>query len=279
MTRLFNRAGKVNAGGLELSLGADAVEPGGHLDVAFDIFRTIKPEPNTADIQIWNLNPENRLLLEESGDIPVQLEAGYEESTTLLFLGVARTVFTVRDGSDLITTLQSGDGEKEYQQARVNVTIAPGATNQQVLDAVIKALGLGEGNTASIAAKIAASKPLFPQGALLTGSAAQVLHEVTQSLGFEFSIQDGALQILQIGEPLTGTATKLTPDTGLVGSPSVDSEGVITAQALLIPDIFPGRQIVIESEFLSANARVETCRYTGDTAGDDWYVDVEAMKL
>jgi hypothetical protein len=258
----------------------DANEPGGSLDVSFDVFRTAKPEPNTCELEVFNLNPNNRLALEEEGKkIAISVEAGYKDQTALLFLGVARTIFTQREGADLITTLQSGDGEKEYQQSRINISIAAGATNKQALDAVIKALGLGEGNTAQLAGQLAATKPLFPQGTVLTGSAAQVLYWLTSSLGFEFSIQDGALQVLSIGEPLAGTATKLTPDTGLIGSPSIDNEGVITAQALLIPEIFPGRLLTVESEFLSGNFRVETCRYTGSTFDNAWYVDIEGQKL
>ena len=263
----------------EIELVIDPDNAGGALDVAFDIFRTTKPEPNTAEIRVWNLSPEHRFILEEQGNVPVQVEAGYSDQTSLLFLGVARTVYTVRDGTDLITILQTGDGEQEYQQARVNVSIAPGATNKQAVDAVVKALGLGEGNLSSVAASIAAGQPLFPQGAVLTGSASQVLHRVMQSLGLEFSIQSGALQILKVGEPLSGTATELTPNTGLVNSPSIDNEGVLTAQSLIIPDIFPGRPLSVESEFLSGNFRVESCRYSGDTAGSEWYIDIEAKKL
>jgi hypothetical protein len=102
---------------------------------------------------------------------------------------------------------------------------------------------------------------------------------VAQSLGFEWSIQEGALQLLQNAEPLAATATLLTPSTGLVGTPSIDVGGILTAQALMIPDIFPGRLIVLESERLTGNYRVETCNYSGNTAGPDWYIDIEAKKL
>lgn len=277
MTRLFQRAGVVTVDEIELTI--DPADPGGSLDVSFDVFRTTKPEPNTADIQIWNMTPENRFLLEEQGNVPVQIEAGYKDATSLLFLGIARTVFTVREGADIITTLQSGDGEKEYQRSRINVSIAKGATNQQALDAIVKALAVGDGNAPSLSAKIAASPPLYPQGTVLTGSAAQILQRFTESLGLEFSIQNGALQILEAGTPLQGTATELTSETGMVGAPSVDNEGVLSVTALLIPEIFPGRLLKVESEFLSGNFRVESCRYTGSTFDNDWYVDVEAQKL
>lgn len=274
MTLLFKRAARIVIDVIELVV--DPADPGSSLDVAFSIERSLQPEPNTAEIQVWNLNPDHRSQLEELDRVAVTVEAGYEEQTALLFSGTVRTVFTTREGPDLITTLQSGDGEKEYQQSRVNLSIAAGTPNNSVLQQVTKALGVNEGNLSSA---VLPTAPLFPQGGVLSGSASQIMTRITQSLGFEWSIQEGALQLLLANAPLAATATLLKSDTGLVGSPSVDSEGILTAQSLLIPEIFPGRLIVLESERLSGNYRVEKCNYSGDTAGSDWYIDLEAKKL
>lgn len=284
MTRLFQRAGVVIVNEIELTI--DPEDPGGALDVAFDITRTIKPEPNTADIKIWNLSPDHRKSLEELDNVPVQVEAGYAGQTSLLFRGITRTVFTVREGPDLVTTLQTGDGEKEYKTARINiavaggpVTVAAGLSNIQAIRTVVRALGIGEGNLVSVQGQIAAAIPLFPNGTVLTGSASQILQRLLQSLGLEWSIQNGTLQILQAGQALIGTATVLTPETGLVGSPSVDNKGILSAQSLMIPDIFPGRLLLLSSEFLAGTFRIETCKYSGATAENDWYIDIEAKKL
>lgn len=277
MTRLFGRSARIVIETIELVVDPTAL--GSSLDVAFSVERSLKPEPNTAEIQVWNLNEDHRARLEELERVPATIEAGYEEQTALLFSGSLRTVFTVREGADLLTTLQSGDGEKEYQQSRVNLSIAPATPNTSVLEQITKALGISQGNLSTVSALLAASPPLLPQGGVLSGSASQIMTRVTQSLGFEWSIQDGALQLLQVSAPLQGTAVLLTPNTGLVGSPSVDSEGILTAQSLLIPDIFPGRLLVLESERLSGNYRVEKCAYSGNTAAADWYIDIEAKKL
>jgi len=283
MTRLFRRAARVAISTIEIVV--DPAEPGSHLDVAFHVERSLKPEPNTAELQIWNLNPSNRLQLEEikslSGGVPVQIDAGYEGQTAMLYLGTMRTVYTTRDGPDLVTSIQSGDGEKEYQQARINVSIAKGTSNVDVFKQVSKALGVGEGNLSLpyVTLKLSSFPALFPQGGVLSGQVSQVITELAGSVGFEWSIQNGALQLLPLRQALTGTAVSLTPETGLVGSPSVDNEGILSAQALLIPDLFPGRIVEVESEWLTGSFRVIKAAYTGDTAGEDWYVDLEAEKL
>jgi hypothetical protein len=262
-----------------IELTVDPSDPGASLDVSFSVERSLKPEPNTAEIQIRNLNADHRSQLEELDQVPCTVEAGYEQRTTLLFSGTLRTAFTTRESATLVTNLQSGDGEKEYQQSRVNLSIAKGTPNTAVIQQIVGSMKIGEGNLSANNAALSAAPLLLPQGGVLSGAASQIMTRVSQSLGFEWSIQDGVLQLLQVSQPLVATAVLLTSNTGLVGSPSVDSKGVLTAQSLLIPDIFPGRLLVLESERLQGNYRVEKCAYAGDTAGTDWYIDMEAKKL
>ena len=294
MTRLFRRAGSVIVDTIEL-----AIDPNNQkqtLDVAFVIERSLKPEPNKADIQIWNLNADHRSQLENLGRSPgtvakgtppptppagigCEVTAGYEEQTAIIYSGTLRVAYTVREGPNLVTHLQSGDGAKEYQRSRVNVSIAKGTPNDALIKKLQKALGIKEGNLSKFTSDLLAAPKLLPQGGVLSGSASQVMTRAAQSLGFEWSIQEGALQLLKVNAPLNATAVLLKPDTGLVGTPSVDINGVLTAKALLIPDIFPGRLLVLETERLSGNYRIEKTKYTGSTFGNEWHVDFEASKL
>jgi len=277
MTLLYRRSARVVVDTIEVVLDPESLDQS--LDFAFSVERSLKPEPNNAEIQIWNLNPDNRSRLEELKEVGCTVEAGYAEKSTQIFSGTLRTVYTAQEGSDLVTNIQSGDGKKQYQQSRVNISIAKGTSNADAVQKVVKALGIGEGNLASQKAKLAATPALFPAGGVLSGSASQILTRILQSIGFEWSIQEGALQVLQQKTPLGPTATLLMSETGLVGSPSVDSKGILTCQTLMIPEIFPGRLLVLESQRLSGNYRVEKCVYSGNTAANDWYINIEAKKI
>ena len=277
MTLLYRRSARVVIDTIELVLDPEHLDQS--LDFAFSVERSLKPEPNNAEIQVWNLNPDHRSQLEELDKVGCTVEAGYTEKSAQIFSGTLRTVFTAQEGSDLVTNIQSGDGKKQYQQSRVNISIAKGTPNDTAVEQVVKALGIGVGNLATQKAALAATPALFPAGGVLSGSASQILTRIVQSLGFEWSIQEGALQLLKLKTPLGPTATLLKSDTGLIGSPSVDTKGILTAQTLLIPEIFPGRLLVLESVRLSGNYRVEKCVYSGNTAADDWYIDIEAKKI
>ena len=93
-------------------------------------------------------------------------------------------------------------------------------------------------------------------------------------------MQDGALQVLVSGQALERTAVLLSSETGLIGSPEVSSKGILRARSLLNPEIFPGRKIKVETkEIKEPQFRIARVIFSGETFGQDWYVDIEAESL
>ena len=86
------------------------------------------------------------------------------------------------------------------------------------------------------------------------------------------------MQIIDKTKPLPGLAFELTPDSGLVGAPSVDSKGVVNAQTLLIPGLRPGSLCVFKSRSINGGYRIRKITYTGEFAGKEWYATLECTK-
>jgi hypothetical protein len=258
------------------------------LDFSFRIEKSLKPEPNTCELEIFNLSEEHasrlELLAPKTGKraiqgIPCKIEAGYKDSVSQLWLGDLRTVETVVDGPDTVTRLSSGDGEKAWQNARLHVSYGPKTPIETALRAVARALGVGEGNLGKVVSKLKiAGSAIFPMGAVISGSASRELVEIARSADLEVSIQDGALQFLDRGRALAGQAIRLAPETGMIGSPTVDNEGVLTVESLIIPDLKPGALIVVEGKRVKGNFRATKCTWSGDTAGADWTITTEAER-
>lgn len=257
------------------------------LDFDFEITKTLKPEPNTCSLTIYNLNEEHQAQLEElrpkgkdaKSGIPCKLEAGYGETPSLLWLGDLRTVQTFREGTDWVTRLASGDGEKAWRHARISQSFGPKTPIDTALRAIARTLGVGEGNLSKVVARLKqAGSATYPSGLVLHGAASRHLTELARSAGLEVSIQDGALQFLDRGKALAGSAIVLSAATGLLDSPSVDNEGVVSARTLLIPDLAPGRIVQMEAERIKGAYRVEKCSWKGTTSGDEWYIDFEARR-
>jgi len=274
---LFPRAWRVTVDTLELT----------KIDVEFQVKKTLKQEPNTCDLKIYNLTPDHRKQIEQNPAIiklqkvPVKIEAGYGTNLAQIFLGELRAGWTTTDGADVVTELSTGDGEKAMAGARLNVSFGPGAPVDVVLREIIKTLGVGQGNVQK-AVSLLQAKGLVQfstKSVVLKGNAAEHLTQFCKGAGLEWSLQDGAVQILTLGQPLAGRSLLLNASTGLIGSPSVDSKGVLTAQTLMIPGVRPGQLVTMDAKHVKGGYRIDTCEYTGDTLGNDWYIKMTASKF
>ncbi len=248
------------------------------LHVRFKVEKSLKKDPNTCNITVFNLGPELRASLEKSKDTPIRLDAGYGGENTLLFLGRIRTATSTTEGPDIVTTIEGGDGEAQIQKSRVSVSIAPKTPANVIMNMLSSAFGLGAGNSAAFAEKIK-DQPLFPGGTVFTGSASQAMDTITRAAGLSWSVQDGQIQVIHRKDPLEGLAFELSPDSGLVGSPSVDSKGVVNFQSLLMPNMRPGAKVSFKTRHIGGFYRLQKITFDGDFAGLAWYCTGECTKI
>lgn len=276
MGQLFGRSYKLIVAPSESATGLDVSD----LAFAFTAKRTLKPEPNTLDLKIYNLSDDSRSFLSSSKKNIVKLEAGYGEELSQIYLGEVRNVCSYQDGPDVVTMLSSGDGEKAIRTANLKVSYGPKTPATTVLRAIVKTLGIKDGNFGEAAALLAKKgiATLHPSSVTLSGNAAQEMTDFCRSAGLEWSIQNGALQILDLNTPLNEQAFELSSETGMVGSPMVDNKGVVQVKTLMIPEIRPGVKLSFNAKYLKGGYRVTQCEYSGDTYGDDWYINITAKK-
>ena len=271
MSELFKRVVEVIVGTKNLT----------GLKITFEVKKSLKPEPNTATVAIWNLNEDSRKSLEEKEEIPVQIIAGYKGSETTIYLGNLRRARSEQQGPDIVTTLTSGDGEKEYKTSRVNKSYKKGTPIKTVVKDLASSLGASLGNlqgTTEAAKLVGTSDTSLKHGVVMVGS---VSREFTQLLGaanLEWSIQDTVLQVLKKKENLKSPAILLSASSGMLGSPTVDNKGILSITSLLIPDLQPGRIVVVESRFIKGQFRTETATFSGDTHSDLWQVQITGKK-
>lgn len=284
MTALFRRvvnvavapAGSGGAlGKIESGLGFDL----SNLDCVFRAKKNLKAEPNTCKVKLYGLARETRRVLESPKKLVLRLEAGYPDSVGQIYLGEIRTAHTTREGPDIVTEIDTGDSEQAIQGSRINLSVGPKVPTSVAVKAIVESLGVGPGNAAQFYAKLAAGgSAIFGQGSNVWGKSAQRLTDICRSADLEWSIQDGVLQFLDRGKALNDKAVLLSSETGLVGSPSVDQKGIVTAQALIQPDLRPGRKVQFDSLDFKGGYRIEECEYSGDTASLEWYVKMACKK-
>lgn len=248
------------------------------LEISADVERSIKHEPNTASVRVWNLPRDARRKLQQlsvkgkqPGKIRTELHAGYDGVNILLFKGDLRFANSEQDGADWVTTIEGDDGGRARLDARVSQSFPPGTRVDQVIKACTDALGLGTGNLLPLLSGL----PAYDAGTSLEGRASDCLRGLLRGLGLSYSVQHGTLQALQNGAALGGLVTKLTPTSGLVGTPTRTPEGRVQCTSLLRPGLDPGLRVRLESEDLQGTYKVRSVRYEIDASANPWYAHLE----
>lgn len=296
---LFRRAWTVQVDTLDVS----------NLDIEFKILSSIKTSPNKCVLTIWNLGQNERAQLLKRNrpntsrpvGVPVQIEAGYVNNTEVIFSGDLREVASQRDRTDWKTILSGDDGGRAFRESRIDASYSKGTPISFILQQCTEALGIGLGNAASFTAgaTIAGIGAALPHTMTLSGSVANELTRLLNSIGLTWSVQRGALQLLQKGQPLNLGAIKLSATTGLIGSPeaSIDATvslgnpqqfaagaptatkkapkpkdpSVLKLRSLLIPGMIPGRKIDLDSVEFQGGYMLTEVESVGQSWGNDWH--------
>lgn len=251
------------------------------LDIQFNVKRTLTKEANSAEIILYNLSPDKRERFSGAKTSAVVLQAGYGGVNGIVFAGDVREINSIRKGTEWQTIFDAGDGLTKLKKKKISRSIRGPVELSAVLKTAAESLGFplsreSEIILASPGLKMEYANKVFTHGVTLTGKADKTLDTLLESTGLEWSVQNGEMQITVRGNPISQTAIELTPETGLLESPEIGSDDVLSCKTLLIPDISPGKLIKIESEFITGTYRVQTATYRGYTAGSNWNIEIEA---
>lgn len=288
MARLFNRQFFLNVGGVAVasSAGGESVRP--TLGVAFKVIKDSQKEPNPAEVTIWNLTRETRAAIERSKELKgsaglVSLDVGYTGAVFRLFVGDLIHVSTQRQGAEWVTLLQIHDGSVQYRSARINESMGPGTLLSDAIKKAADAMGLPLGNLLSHVTNRRSGWASFGRGVVLSGPAQAELDKLLRTAGYEWSIQDGQLQVLAPDETLAEKIVVLNESSGLIGSPERSTKegetGHVKARSLLQPGLTPGRRVRIEGEAIKGDFKVLRTLYTGDSWGPEWYAEIEGSPV
>lgn len=301
-SRLFRRAWKLQVDTLDVS----------GLAIEFKILATTKTSPNKGVITVWNLNADHRSQMLKRNQpspgrlvgVPLQLEAGYTDNTSVLLSADMREVGSSRDRTAWKTVYSGDDGGRAMREARINQTFTKGTPVSTILQQCCSALGIGLGNAARFeaGAAITGYGTTIPHTFVASGNVSKELTRLLDSMNLQWSVQRGALQLQQKGKPLDLGAILLSPQTGLIGSPEAAMDSTIAApsakgatasapqkktkpkdpsvlkiKAMLIPGLVPGRKIVLQcKEFPENGYQLTECEYVGQSFGKDWHVNMIA---
>jgi hypothetical protein len=243
-----------------------------NLRVSWDIKKTSDPKPNPGTIRVWNLSRPHLNLLVSKQYNRARLFAGYSELRQI-FVGDIIRASAVRDNLDLIAELECGDGDAAYKNSHVSLSLAAGATDQQVFGELAKTMpGVGTGPAGFT------TKRALPRGKILSGNTRDHLTALAANHAADWSIQDGHLVMLPAKQVLPDEAVVLSESTGMIGSPESTDDG-LEVTSLINPDLRIGGLVKVESIVDAYNGvfKVTTIEYSGDLKGSEWYSKVTCV--
>ena len=279
---LYNRAVQISAGPPGGPAGSAVTE----LRCSFSVEKTVNSKENRIRASIYNLGPNSRSEFEKVGN-RIFINAGYllTGSQTLAIgdISFARTDYT---GPDIVTEIEAADAGAALRGKRASVSYKSGTPAKRMVEDLV---GLLDVDLPDFDLDLSDS---FKTGWSYVGRARDALDQLASRFGFDWSIQNNALQITKTREPSKRQAVLLSPDSGLIGTPEVlDANRDRTekskkkelpglrARSLLNPALIPGDPVIIRSNYLGEGTyRILSVYHQGDTHGTEWYSEVECVE-
>lgn len=273
----------------------------------FQIIRGDTQQPNTCDLQIYNLSDATakKICSKEFSNVIVQ--GGYESNYGLVFRGVIKQQRRGReDALNNYVSLTAADGDEIYNFATIAINVGANKDANYHLTQLIQAV-----KDAAVYQQITSQTtlPLLPtvkfvRGKVYVGMARDVLRKFCEAYDLTYSVQDGVLTFIPLTGYLPGEVPVISPSTGLLGVPEQTQNG-IEFTSLMNPKIKVGQLIQLQStdinqlrlgldtqsigNNLALQQQVKTeadgfyyvmsANHYGDTRGEDWHTDVVCLAV
>lgn len=241
-------------------------------NIAVNIKKSNKPEPNIASISIDNLseNIRNRISSKEFNLVKVDV-GWYGEELKTIFVGSIDKSEHIRSSETATTTtnLECGDGSIQYSESYSKKTLQKGMTDNQIVQEIIKDMP-----EITKGAMQFPKDRVLPRGKTLLGNSRDELTIIANRNGCDWSIQDGQLVFVPKDKVLPDSyGYLLSQETGMVGSPQKQGDGGLSVQSFLNTSIYINSLVRVKSIINDYNGdyKVTSLEFRLSTRGQDWH--------
>jgi len=251
------------------------------LRINFTIEKADTETPNTARITLWNLNPQQRAILNEK-DCMVTLRAGYKRGhIAQVCVGTIVYVKTTMDGGDRETIMEIYDGRIPLRDTYVTLSYSGVVNTRRIIEDTAAEMGVAV--TFSYNARFAD----FPNGFSFVGPGRVALDKACATSGLQWQISNGVLQVKNGRDTMNREAYVLSPETGLIGIPkriTYGEDGVGVGEQpgwevtyLLNGAINVSDFVRLESKVVTGFFRVKWIEMKGDNHRGRWICTVRLI--
>jgi hypothetical protein len=210
--------------------------------IEFDITRSTLSSTNTSTIKVYNMSKSRRSKVYKDQYAydkykAIELRAGYGDVMPTVFKGNITRAFSSREGTAMITTIESLDGGFGFVNGRVNKSFSKGFSNNSILDEIISSLpGIKKG-------KIGSFPGALRRGNALNGPSIDLADALS---GGKFFVDNEKGFFLNDDEYTLGDINLITSTTGLLGTPKRE-ESMLHFDMIFEPRLLVGQGIQLQS--------------------------------
>lgn len=259
--------------------------------MVFDITISTQATVSFADIRIYNLAKTTAI---EQGK-SITLKAGYEDNFDTIFAGTITNVLREREGPSTFTRILCSSASQLVSRGSARSSYGAGATVTEVITDLARQWPL----SLELDPTQFADAPAFTNGYVADGDIPTILDQLAYQFNFTWTQDRGALIVTRSGKQRSTPIFEINQFEGMVGVPEVsrgpDGLGVFVTTRIN-PYIRANSRINVKSEFATYNTgnvfvlpiggdasanglyNVLTMHYTGDTHGDDWNLNLDALR-
>lgn len=220
MGRLYNGRSEVRiySAGLRIDISG--------LHHVFAVEASRDAAPNRATVQIYNLDPELRGLIDADHQaVEILVASNSQDPLTTIFMGEIDNATREPPGLDDVQVIYAGEGLKAFTSRPFRRSYAAGAVVQDILRDVAAAVSLPLTlDGMQLSSKIARARTYDAR-------ATDVLNEIAKEYDLTWSVQQGVIEILDKYFPIRwdgAQAVVLSPDTGIIEYPVLEDAQELT---------------------------------------------------
>lgn len=209
----------------------------------FDSKRTYYSDANYFSLRIYNLSKQTRNLIRKDvyADYfrSVSLRAGYGSQMPEIVKGNITRAWTVREGTDFITTIEGFDAGFAFVNSAASQQYRAGTPQKSIIENLIQSMkqyNVQLGSVGNYEGSIS-------RGNSYVGSTIDILDEIT---GGGFFIDNGVAHVLKDDECLDDQALVINAKSGLLGTPTLE-ETIVSLSILFEPNPKIGQLVSLES--------------------------------
>lgn len=202
MSKLLNRKLEVNVGGKSYHYP--------DLNIAFDIPHTVKPEPDVAEIKIYNISDDSVGTIKTGADIIVN--GGYGDDVGTIFTGKVDQVLPTWSGTTKEVTILATTIGSSFRNKKINKTYKSGVTADFIIRDLARMIGLSIGELSPV------RNIRYPKGKVISGNIYSNISKIAAETQSKMYTQ-GRQIFIRPDKSSTKSGVVLDSTSGLIGSP------------------------------------------------------------